>query len=676
MAQFSIPPPAPIPISFLSRMLPSRWKTAPPAARHDKNLMSGIVGIFERNRKPLDRGLLEALTGFLAFRGPDARNSWVAGSVGFGHTLLRTTRESLNEHQPANLDGNLWITADARIDCRAELIEELRRAGRTASASDNDAELILKSYAAWSSACVEHLRGDFAFAIWDAARKTLFCARDHLGVKPFYYAALDSLFVFSNTLDCVRLHPEVSEALNDDAVADFLFFGLNYDVRTTTFRDVQRLPPAHTLTVTSDTLHLERYWAAPTDGHVRYKDAREYSDHLNTLLNLAVSDRLRTDRVGILMSGGIDSAAVASHAREVSSRPGSPCSLSAYTMVYESLFADPEGGYATELAQSLEIPIRLIPLDDLQPFQNWPIEESASGDDPQIWPEPTDDPMFTALFTQFRAIAADCRVALSGDGSDDLMHFEMLPQVRHLARIGNWFDLATQLPRYFRMRGSVVPGIRRRVLRALGNDPLAPVFPKWLAPEFIDRLHLTERISDRVSDRQSTASDVQHPLLPKAHRSLSFPQWSNLFELQDPGVTRCPVEMRHPFLDLRVVNFLLALPAFPLFMEKKLLRDALANRVPESIRTRKKSPLAGDPLYRHLLQSGTKWIHNVKWAKEMRQYVDTSTLEPLVAAEIQNIASQTDSSLANSALRPICFNFWLQCVRRVRYNLHAEARNG
>jgi asparagine synthase (glutamine-hydrolysing) len=656
-------------------MLLSRCASAHPrAGRRDEKRMSGIVGIFERTGKPADRGLVEALTRFLAFRGPDARDSWTDGPIGLGHTMLRTTRESLNEKQPASLDGTVWIAADARIDCRSQLIEKMRQAGRAASAADNDSELILKAYSLWQSACVLHLCGDFAFAIWDASRKSLFCARDYFGVKPFYYAHHDGLFIFSNTLDCVRLHPDVSEDLNEAAVADFLLFGLNYDVHTTTFRDVQRLPAAHTLTVTSGALRIERYWSPPTSGRVRYKDPRHYAEHLNVLLQQAVADRLRTDNVGILMSGGIDSAAVAAHARDLSRHVETSCSLSAYTMVYESLFADQEGTYAKDLARFLQIPIQCIPLDELRPFEHWPRDEENSGRANQelSWPEPVDDTFFAGLFTQFRAISANCRVALTGDGSDNLMHFEMGPHARDLARSGNWFDFAVQVSRYLQLRGSIVPGIRRRVERFFGNDPVAAIFPNWLAPELVARLHLTERLKDQCA----ISTGAGHPILPKAHASLSLPQWSSLFELQDPGVTKCLVEMRHPFLDPRVVNFLLALPPFPLFLEKKLLRDALAGRVPESVRTRKKIPLAGDPLQQYLRRPDTNWISGVKWVKEMRQYVDTSRLEPLIAAETGKIASLNDLSRTNSTIRPICFNFWLQSMRRVRYNLHAEARNG
>src|SRR4029077_16698630 len=193
-----------------------------------------------------------------------------------GHAMLRTTRESLGESQPANLEGRFWIVADARLDSREELTHELQRSGRVVRASAPDSELLLHAYAAWGTPCVEHLRGDFSFAIWDARNKQLFCARDHFGIKPFYYSQKGDLFLFSNTLNCVRSHPEVSGELNDAAIGDFLLFGLNYDNATTTFRDIQRLPPAHTLTVSRNGLEIRRYWTPPIDGRIRYRDPAEY----------------------------------------------------------------------------------------------------------------------------------------------------------------------------------------------------------------------------------------------------------------------------------------------------------------------------------------------------------------------------------------------------------------
>src|SRR6185503_14013963 len=125
-----------------------------------------------------------------------------------------------------------WLVADARIDGERDR---------------SDAETILQSYEKWGHDCVEHLIGDFAFAIWDKRLRRLFCARDHFGVKPFFYARAGNSFIFSNTLNVLRLDRRVSDELNETAIDDYLKSGLNQDLSTTAFRDIQRLPPAHAL---------------------------------------------------------------------------------------------------------------------------------------------------------------------------------------------------------------------------------------------------------------------------------------------------------------------------------------------------------------------------------------------------------------------------------------------
>src|SRR5262249_25439910 len=184
----------------------------------------------------------------MTFRGPDARHTWVNGMVGFGHTLLKTTEESNREHQPLTVDGKAWIVADVRIDARADLIMHLEDRGECVEDGTTDAELVLHAFRVWGEDCVDHLLGDFAFAVWDRPRRRLFCARDQLGVKPFFYAHVGETVIFSNTLDCIRRHPAVSEKLNELAIGDFLLFGLNQDLTTTSFADIRRLPPAHRAT--------------------------------------------------------------------------------------------------------------------------------------------------------------------------------------------------------------------------------------------------------------------------------------------------------------------------------------------------------------------------------------------------------------------------------------------
>lgn len=618
--------------------------------------MSGIVGMYDRAGAPVDRTLLQALAHFLSYCGPDARDTWSHGPVGLGHTMLRTTRASQTERQPANLGGRLWITADARIDCRDELQDKLteREGGKLSGLMATDSDLILRSFAVWGADCVQHLRGDFAFAIWDATRKLLFCVRDHFGIKPFYYSELGELFLFSNTLDCLRQHPEISAELNDAAIGDFLLFGLNCDVATTTFRDIRRLPPAHSMTVSSEGLRIQRYWSAPTEGRIRYQRMEDYVGHFQNLLQAAVSDRMTQDRTGILLSGGLDSAAIAATARELSRGGGT--SLDAYTVVYESLIPDQDGPHAREVAEFLEIPIHCIPMDELRPFERW--NEPATNS-----PEPVDDPFFAGLFEQFRTISTDCRVTLSGEGADNLMHFEMWPFTRALMQHREWRTLFAESRRYLWVRRPVFPALKRRVCALFARTSTVPVYPRWLAPDFARRLNLEER----AKQWRELPRLRPHPVLPKAHASLSLPHWAHKFEQENAGLTRYPVEVRHPFLDLRIVNFLLALPPFPLFFEKRLLREAVARRLPDSVRMRRKTPLAGNPLAEHVRQLPHGWMNEVDWEPGMSAYVDQSAL----AAFWHETRSK-----AHIGVRPLCLNFWLQSAGKVRYKLLGEVRNG
>ena len=205
--------------------------------------MSGIVGIVNLDGAPVDPDLLRTMARHMAFRGPDAQETWIDSHIGFGHAMLRTTFEMADEQQPLSLDGRLWITADARVDAREELIYKLEANGCRGLAHANDADLILHAYRMWDTNCVKHLLGDFSFAIWDGPRQRLFCARDHFGVRPFYYARVGRSLIFSNNLDTIRRHPRVSDELNDLAIVNFLLFRYQPRIDQTSFADIQALLP-------------------------------------------------------------------------------------------------------------------------------------------------------------------------------------------------------------------------------------------------------------------------------------------------------------------------------------------------------------------------------------------------------------------------------------------------
>jgi len=606
----------------------------------------------------MERALLQSLVEFLAYRGPDSRESWVEGCIGLGHAMLRTTRESLGERQPASIEGRFWIVADARLDNREELDGELRRSGRVVRPSAPDSELLLNAYAAWGTPCVEHLRGDFSFAIWDARNKQLFCARDHFGIKPFYYTQKRDSFLFSNTLNCLRMHPEVSGELNDAAIGDFLLFGLNCDNSTTSFRDIQRLPPAHCLSISPEGLKIRRYWAPPTDGRIRYAKAEEYVENFQSLLQAAVADRLRTDRVGILLSGGLDSSAVAAVAKEVSAKSALAGEIRGYTIVDESHSSTSERGFAREAGEFLRIPVRFLPMAQAELFEGW--------DNPE-WspPEPVDNPLFASFFSSSRILSTECRVLLSGEGSDNLMDFQMWPYAADLRRRGEWRRLFTEMTNYLWIRPFPWRGIRARLLKVIGKEPDAPEFPQWLAEDFSKRMNLRERWKEWGEHPNLV---FEHPILPNAHASLSLPHWTHMFEQENAGVTHFPQETRYPFLDLRLVNYLLALPPFPWFFHKMLLREAMAGRLPETVRMRPKTPVQEDPVSEQVRRRGIESLNRIQWSPDSDQYIDRSALVPP--------HGKMNTVQTSNSLRPYCLNIWLQSARRVRYKMHAEASNG
>jgi asparagine synthase (glutamine-hydrolysing) len=141
-----------------------------------------------------------------------------------------------------------------------------------------------------------------------------------------------------------------------------------------------------------------------------------------------------------------------------------------------------------------------------------------------------------------------------------------------------------------------------------------------------------------------------------------------MFEQENAGATNLPVETRYPFLDLRIVNYLLALPPFPWFFQKMLLREAMAGRLPERVRTRPKTPLQGDPLSEQLKRTGAERLKSLSWSADLDRYIDRSAL-------IQPHGRMSPEQASVNS-RPYSLNIWLQSARRVRYNIQVEAGNG
>lgn len=504
------------------------------------------------------------------------------------------------------LDGKIWIAADARIDAREELIAKLPRPPR----NQNDAELILLAYEVWGEDCVKHLIGDFAFAIWDSRSRRLFCARDHFGVKPFFYARAGESFMFSNVLNALRQDPRVSDALNETAIGDYLVFGLNQDLSTTTFRNIQRLPPAHSLTIDNGVIAIRRYWDPDTSKEVRFRDRSSYVERFRELLQRSVQDRLRgTDRVAVSMSGGLDSTSLAAVACD------SGADVHACTVVYDHLIPDEERYYSTAAANHLGIPISYVVADRYSLF-----DEQVPGDMDQ--PEPFLVSPLTAQFHKNLRLCADhSRVALTGFDGDSFINE----------------------PKQSRLK------IRSTLRRMLRRRPQEPVLPEWIDESFAKRTNLQQRCHEVFFPQRRKG--VKEARRPSATRALASKVWAPLFEGYDPGATKLDLEVRHPFIDVRLVEYMLALPAAPWCVNKHILRLAMKDRLPTAVLNRPKTPLAGNLPLQLARDGSVRWLDSFEVNPQLKSFVNLSLRQP--------IADELTPDGLWASLRVFALNYWL-----------------
>jgi asparagine synthase (glutamine-hydrolysing) len=596
--------------------------------------MSGIVGIVNWDGTLVDPRLLSRLTDALKNAGPDGQHIWLDGAVGFGHASLETSGDAAPETQPLSLDGRTWITADARVDGRADLVQELMAHGCHGLRDATDAALILHAYRVWGESCVRNLLGDFAFAIWDGERGRLFCARDHFGVKPLFYAEGSGFIVFSSSLACVRLHPRLSRALDDQAIADFLRVGSIEKPAMTCFAGIRRLPAAHDL-IGETRVRAKRYWTLPVDGEVRYRRSTEYIEHFTNVLTQAVDDRLRSRSVGVLMSGGLDSTTIAATAKRCLAADPRPFDLRAYTTVCDRLVDDPERRYAQLTADALAIPIHYRVVDDYRMFERWDKAELRRD-------EPEADPLLAVHVDQLSDAAANGRVLLTGHGADPAMRVPARYAVDLLKR-GEFGRLSAEIGRYI-LQCRRLPRVRigTHAGRWLGLAKSAPDRPpSWL----------TATAGSRSASAMGAPPAV-HPTRPHAYELLTSADWPSIFETYDPGVTGVPVEVRHPFFDRRLIEYLLAIPPMPWSFDKTIVRLAMRGSLPEPVRRRPKTVAASDPIIALLQTPDARWVDHFEAVPALHRYVDRE--------RVPRVCGETDQSAVWTNVRPLCLNYWLR----------------
>jgi len=591
---------------------------------------------------------MERMAALLARRGPDGHRSLVLDGCGLAHALLLTGDRPEPAPGPFSLDEQLHLVCDARLDGRGELAQALRAAGEPADELAPSAELIARAYRAWGPACVERLVGDFAFALWDAPRRRLFCARDPLGVKPFYHAAAPDAFICSNTLGCVLLHPGIDVEVDEVAIADFLVHTAQVDAERTIRRAVRALAPGHRLWVEDGRVHVERYWRLPVDEPLRYRRVGDYVEHFVDLFATAVRERTPPGGVGVLMSGGHDSPAVAAMAVEaLRDSADAGAGVRAFTAHSRGLFREEEGRYAAMAADALGIPVTWLDVDPYRAFERF-------GADPRMErPEPVPAPFLAATVDQWLQAAGHARVLLTGFGGDAVLR-ETPSRLTRLVASGHLLRAALEAARYVRHHGRIPrPGVRTWLAR--GAPPSPAEIPAWIDRGFARRVDLAGRVAAQASASPAfLSSDAPHPLRPEACEMIAGPLWPHLFATQDPGATGIPLEIRYPFFDVRLIRFLLSIPPAQWYNDKGLLRVAMRGRLPAPLLRRPKTPLPQDPVRVRRDAHGGGWLGGRTLGAEVEPWVDVARVPAITGGRAPG-----DGHPLWLNLRPLSLSVWL-----------------
>ena len=272
--------------------------------------MSAIYGILNFKGQSLNQGKLQQMQSNMSYWGPDGNYLWQEGSAGLGVLQLFNTPESIHEKFPLidNECGLVFISS-ARLDNRNEL-SKLLDIPNDRKPTITDAELIFSAYLKWEKNCVHHLLGDWCFAVWHKIEKKLFIARDHYGISGLYYYMGRDFFVFSSSLKGILALPEVPKKLNELKLAQVLVSWPGDGIQTC-YSNILRLPPAHYLTISNDTIKKDKYWFLEETKGLKLNSDKEYIEVFKEIFSETVNCRLRSNKkVGSTLSSGLDSSSV------------------------------------------------------------------------------------------------------------------------------------------------------------------------------------------------------------------------------------------------------------------------------------------------------------------------------------------------------------------------------
>ena len=370
--------------------------------------MCGIAGFVTTRDRIYPPETLSRMTGAIQHRGPDSEGLWTDGCAALGHRRLSIIDVSGGGQPMTNEDQSLWVVYNGEIFNHAALRPQLEGAGHRFR-THCDTETILHAYEEHGPKSLQFYRGMFAFALWDKNRRTLFCARDRLGIKPFYYWWDGELFVFASEIKALLKHPSINSKLNPDAISEYLAFGYGSGEETL-FHGIRKLMPGHWLQLDarSGKLVIEKYWDVPHNQTPEKYDEQEWIAECRRRVEEAVQMRLMSDvPLGAFLSGGVDSSAITAIMQRKTGHPVKTFSVGYAETAYSEL------SYAAQVARALGTEHNEVTLSRDDFFGNLP-QLIRHEDEPICWPSSV------SLYVVSRLAARQVKVVLTGEGADEI----------------------------------------------------------------------------------------------------------------------------------------------------------------------------------------------------------------------------------------------------------------
>ncbi len=533
--------------------------------------MCGIVGFV--NDKKNKKQLIKNMATRIAHRGPDAEGFYVDDYVALGHRRLSIIDLSAGAQPMYNEDNNLVVVFNGEIYNYVELKAELLKK-KHKFATKSDTEVLLHGYEEWGNKLPEKLRGMFAFAIWDKKNKTLFCARDNFGIKPFYYYQNNDTFMFASEIKSFLEHPDFNKELNKEIVRAYLSFSFTPTTETF-FKNVYRLDPGYSLTVKDGVVIKERFYTI--EFNEKNKSYDKAVEEISSIIKDSVNHHMLSDvEVGSFLSSGIDSSYLVALAKPDKT----------YTVGYDIPQYN-EINYAKDLTDKLGI--------------NNTSKKISKEEYMKVIPkimyhmdEPSADPAAVALYFVSNLASKDVKVVLSGEGADEFFggyntyrsyieypFYNKIPFfIRHaIAKVASLFPEVRGF-NFLVRRGMTLEDSYIGVNRVFGKNELK----KFLK---LDNQKTNQEITAPVYEEQKGKSDI----VKMQAIDINFWLIKDILQKADRMTMANSLEGRVPFVDKEVFKVASSLPfeyKINNVTTKVALRDAAKKDIPNESYKKKK----------------------------------------------------------------------------------------